>query len=182
MLAKDLLLTRQSTPVLTSPAPTDESLDFILQAGMRVPDHGGLTPWHFTVVKDEGLNKLGEIYKAASILANKTEVMVEKASKMPFRAPLIIVVSTDYKSNDKIPLSEQSIAAGCSVHAMQMAAFSAGFGAIWRTGDLSYNEDVKSALSICPHNDIVGFLYIGSLNKEAKVKPAKSYLQHVSYL
>ena len=182
MLAKDLLLTRQSSAVLTVPSPSEEVLDFILQAGMRVPDHGGLLPWHFTVIQNEGLVKLGEIYKTASINANKSEVMIEKASKMPFRAPLIIAISTDYKSESKIPLSEQLIAAGCSVHAMQMAAFSAGFGAIWRTGDMCYDDHVNSALMVSPHNDIVGFLYIGSLSKEATLKPTKSYTSHVNYL
>lgn len=182
MLAQELLLKRQSTPMLSSPGPSEDVLDFILQAGMRAPDHGGLIPWHFLVVRDEGLSKLSEVYKAQAICAGKSEAMIEKASKMPFRAPLMIVISTDYKANDKVPYSEQLISAGCCAHAMQMAAFTAGLGAIWRSGELCYNDHVKSALNVAPHNDIVGFLYIGSLTKEPKVKPPKSYAEHVSYL
>lgn len=182
MHARDLLLTRQSTPSLDFPAPSDDVLDIILQAGMRVPDHAALTPWHFMVVKGEGLNKLSDIYKTAAINAGKSEAMVEKASKMPFRAPLMIIVTTQYQINEKVPESEQLIAAGCSVHAMQMAAYSMGFGAIWRTGDLCYNPEVKAALNVIDGNEIVGFLYIGSCGKDQKRKPAKPYTDHVSYL
>ncbi|MDG1750823.1 MAG: nitroreductase, partial [Thalassotalea sp.] len=39
MKAIDLLLTRQSDPRLTAPAPDKDTLETILTAGMRVPDH-----------------------------------------------------------------------------------------------------------------------------------------------
>ena len=47
MNSTELLLTRQSNPHLCEPAPAGEDLHNILSAGMRVPDHGGLMPWHF---------------------------------------------------------------------------------------------------------------------------------------
>lgn len=182
MKAQELLLTRQSTSVLTTPAPDQSELEVILNAGMRVPDHGGLTPWYFTVVQNDGLKKLSNIFKEAAIKVNKSEVMIDKASKMPNRSPLILIVSTNYKANDKVPESEQLIAAGCCVHAMQMAAFSLGYGAIWRTGDLCYDDTVKSALNVSENNDIVGFLYIGSLVKKTVTKTRKGFETHVNYL
>ena len=53
MDAKELLLTRQSSPRLIAPAPNDEQLDFMLNAGARAPDHGALTPWEFIIGVDE---------------------------------------------------------------------------------------------------------------------------------
>ena len=181
MNAKELLLQRQSTPRLISPAPVEADIEFMLNAGMRAPDHGCLKPWFFTVIKDQGLHKLSKVFEQAAIELNFSQEKIEKAKKMPFRAPLIIVISTQYQLHEKVPQIEQSIAAGCSTHAMQMAAFSLGYGAVWRTGDFSYNDMVKSGLSINLANDIIGFLYIGTPAKDIPIKPLKSIEHHVSY-
>ncbi|TYK66896.1 NAD(P)H nitroreductase [Colwellia echini] len=189
MNAIELLLQRQSTPMLTSPAPTDDDLSTLLAAGMRVPDHGGLKPWHFQVVSGQGLQKLSDIYlQAVSVeLTNsdfEEQVILdkkEKTAKMPFRAPMIIVISTNYAEHSKVPKQEQLVAAGCCAHAMQMAAFALGYGAMWRTGDFAYNPIVKKGLGVTNDNEIVGYLYLGTPTKEANAKPAKDYQAHVSY-
>jgi len=181
MNSLELLLNRQSNPFLCEPAPAGTDLHHILSAGMRVPDHGGLLPWHFTVVEGEGLNKLSEYFVNAVKLTTDDEAKLEKTRNMPFRAPMIIVVSTKYQEH-KVPKQEQLITAGCSVHAMQMMAYSLGYGAMWRTGDLSYNNSVKYALNISTQDEIVGYLYIGSEKKTLPCKPVKPYEGHVTYL
>ena len=65
---------------------------------------------------------------------------------------------------------------------MQMAAQAQGFGAMWRTGDLSYNDDVKLALDVDLSEDIVGFLYVGSLKKSLPLKPEKPFDSVTRYL
>ena len=182
MQSIDLLLTRRSTPLLTEPAPNEQDLQTILKAGMRVPDHGGLTPWHFTVVKNEGLKRLSTIFVDAAKQDKSDEVKLAKVKKMPFRAPLIIIISTDVKPHDKVPKQEQIIAAGCCVHAMQMTAFALGYGAMWRTGDFSYHPFVKKQLNVANENEIVGFLYIGTPTKQLADKPSKTFEPYVSYL
>jgi len=199
MTAIELLLQRQSTPLLTTPAPDAPDLDNILSAGMRVPDHACLKPWHFMVIQNEGLQRLSDLFveainldaasKAGLIegtsIANVTESDLEKkiakTMKMPFRAPMIIVISTQYSEHGKVPKSEQLIAAGCASHAMQMAAFTLGYGAMWRTGELAYNTVVKEGLNIGEGNEIVGFLYIGTASKTLPLKPVRHYKDNVSY-
>jgi len=189
MNAIELLLSRQSNSVLTDPAPNEADITTLLSAGMRAPDHGGLKPWHFHVITGDGLQRLSEIYLAAKTLDMQGSSMDEEAineklakvAKMPFRAPMIIAISTNYAQHSKVPKQEQLVAAGCCAHAMQMAAFALGYGAIWRTGDLAYHETVKQGLAIEPGNDIVGFLYIGTPTKVAKIKPAKSYQECVTF-
>jgi nitroreductase len=177
----EFLQTRQSNPHLQGDAPNEEVINNILQAGMRVPDHGGLIPWHFTVVKGEGLGKLGNTFKSAVISDGADDAKIEKAGKMPFRAPLIIVISTKYQQHVKVPKQEQLITAGCAAHAMQMAATSLGLGAMWRTGEMSYHPLVKERLNIALHEEIVGFLYIGEKAKELPLKATKSPAEFVSY-
>lgn len=178
MTGIELLLQRQSNPSVTFPAPDSEALESILSAGMRVPDHACLQPWHFTVIEGEGLQRLSDLYVSSS---DKQTANIEKIAKMPFRAPMIIVVSSQYKQHEKVPFQEQLITAGLCAHAMQMAAFSLGFGAMWRTGDLAYNSKVKKELGVSGQDEIIGFLYLGTPCKEQGIKPSKSLEGKVTY-
>jgi len=181
MKALDLLLYRQSNPFLQAPAPSVTELHEIISAGMRAPDHGGLQPWHFTVIKDSGLERLAQLFVETLTQQGADLAKINKAAKMPFRAPLIIVISTNYQKHEKVPEKEQLITAGCSTHAMQMAATALGYGAMWRTGILSEEPHVKSGLNIGEEQDIVGFLYIGSKSKELPLKAHKPHESFVSY-
>ncbi|MBE8168079.1 MAG: NAD(P)H nitroreductase [Shewanella sp.] len=174
MNAKQLLLTRQSTPRLTAPAPTEEQLKFILDAAVRVPDHAGLSPWEFIIAKESGLDKLAGAFVDAAKKSGANEELIAKSAKMPFRAPMVITVVAKYQTHPKVPMLEQSIAAGCATMAMQQAVFAIGLGGVWRTGDFAFNNDVKLALGIKESDDIVGFLYIGTPMVNAPVKPSKS--------
>jgi nitroreductase len=177
----DFLQTRQSNPHLEGNTPDEEAINNIIKAGMRVPDHAGLTPWRFAVVKEHGLTKLSKAFKSAVISDGGDEAKIEKAAKMPFRAPLIIVISTKFHQHVKVPKQEQLIAAGCAAHAMQMAATCLNFGAMWRTGEMSYHPLVKERLGIELHEEIVGFLYIGEKAKELPLKSSKELGEYVSY-
>jgi nitroreductase len=178
----EFLHTRQSNPHLKGPVPNDDVISDILTAGMRVPDHGSLTPWHFTIVKEQGLDKLSKAFKSAAISDDADEAKIAKVTRMPDRAPLIIVISTRYQQHLKVPKQEQLVAAGCCVQAMQMAATAKGLGAMWRTGEFSYHPLVKERLSIALHEEIVGFLYIGHIAKALPLKNSKTFEDNVSYL
>jgi nitroreductase len=178
MKGLELLLHRQSNPLVTSPAPDTKTLNKILAAGMRVPDHACLQPWHFTVVTDNGLQKLSDLFVQSS---NIQTANIDKISKMPFRAPMIIVISSKITQHDKVPKQEQLITAGCCAHAMQMAAFELGFGAMWRTGEFAYNKQVKQGLKISEQDEVIGFLYIGTPCKEQGIKAAKCFESKVTY-
>ena len=145
---------------------------------MRVPDHGSLRPWHYTVITDDGLQRLSDLFVASS--DGQTNDL-EKIAKKPFRAPMIIVISTQYCDHEKVPLQEQLIATGCCAHAMQMAAFTLGYGAVWRTGGFAYNSKIKQGLAIDDQDEIVGFLYIGTAGRPQVLKPVKSFESKVSY-
>ena len=51
--AIEYLLDRNSMKTVTAPAPSDEELAQILQAAVAAPDHGGLTPWRFKIIRQE---------------------------------------------------------------------------------------------------------------------------------
>lgn len=148
MDALTLLLNRRSASRLTIPAPEGEALKNILNAGMRAPDHGALQPWHFIVMQGDGITKFSQLLENAAKTAELGPEVEEKARNAPLRAPLIITVIAKVKPEHKVPGWEQVVAAGCSVHAMQMAAVAQGFGGIWRTGAWTKDPVVRKAWDV----------------------------------
>lgn len=162
MQALELLINRTSYNKLTEPAPSGAALDNIFKAAVAAPDHGGLTPYRFIVFKDQALQDLGEIFAEAAEADQSDCEKIEKAKKMPLRAPLIIAVIACLDPSNKIPVSEQHLTAGCAAQAMQMAAVAQGFQGIWRSGAYSYHQHVTTQLKLSENEKIVGFLYLGT--------------------
>lgn len=181
MDALELLLTRSSNNKLCAPAPAGEALDNILNAGLRAPDHANLSPFQFIVCQGEGLSKLSSIFKSAAETEGKTDAEIEKATKAPFRAPMIIVGICQYKEHEKVPRVEQIGTTACAVQNMQMAAFAQGFNGIWRTGGFAHSNLVKEALGLAEQDEIVGFLYLGTTENDTVIKRQKSQDGVVSF-
>ncbi len=182
MDAIELLLTRQSTPRLTTPAPNDRELKIILDAAIRVPDHGALTPWEFIIATGKGLEILADIYVNAAKKRGADEDFLHKAKGMPMRAPMVITVVAKTLQHSKVPILEQQIAAGCATMAMQQAAFALGLGAVWRTGEFAFDANVNQALGLKAEDQIVGFLYVGTPAVIAPTKPLRDGRQFARFL
>lgn len=168
MEALDLLLNRYSCNQLIAPAPDAAVLENILQAALRSPDHGALTPWRFIVSEGEGLKTLGSYYREAAAKRGMPEKDIAKAQSAPLRAPMIITVVTKVKPHNNVPEIEQIASAGCTVLLMQMAAQAQGFNGIWRTGWFAYDEHIKAELGLSCDDIIVGYLYLGTPNMSCK--------------
>ncbi|MER2493517.1 NAD(P)H nitroreductase [Catenovulum sediminis] len=181
MQAIELLLKRTSYNQLVEPAPNGDVLANILQAGCCVPDHGGLTPWRFIVFKAQALVDLGEIYAEAAEQDGADCEKIEKAKNMPLRAPMVIAVIANIDENNKIPASEQLIAAGCAAHSIQMAAVAQGFQGIWRTGVFAYHPHIKQQLKLTAQEQIVGYIYLGTAKGDVPAKSRKNYQNFVQY-
>jgi nitroreductase len=173
MNALDLLLNRSSQPRLQAPAPEGEVLENIMQSALRAPDHRCLTPWRFVVCTGKGLNRLGDIFQQAAILADADEAVVTRAAQLPLRAPMVVVAIADYKQDEKVPRVEQIASTACAVNAMQMAAVAQGFQGVWRTGSYATDENVKKAFDCKPEDEILGFLYLGSSTIKPLPKPTR---------
>lgn len=181
MDALDLLLQRRSASRLADPAPGGETLENILQAGLRAPDHGALQPWHFVMIAEEGRERFSELLVSAAARDGADEKAIEKAQNAPFRAPLIIAVIARCEEHPKVPEWEQVVSAGCAVMAMQMAAQAQGFNGIWRSGAWTEHEVVRQGLGCRAQDKIVGFLYLGTPRLKAAPLTAVDTAPFVSY-
>jgi nitroreductase len=168
MNAIDCLLKRCSVPAasLCAPGPSEEHLNQIVQAGLRVPDHGIIQPWRIQKISSNGQQALGELYAALFSRDNPgaPEQQVEFQRQRALRAPTLIVVTThpDPAKFDKVPLIEQQLSAGAICQNMLLAAFALGYGAQWLTGWPAYHPEVRRALGHSDDTLIAGFIFIGT--------------------
>lgn len=162
MDALTLLRQRRSCAALTEPAPKGEALEAILEAALRVPDFQRLRPYRFFIAEGEGLDRLGDLMEQAARNGGHPPETIERAPKMPKRAPLVVVVAAIHRPHAIVTRLEQQLTAGCAVMAMQMAAVAQGFSGLWRSGWPMFDRGLHDALGLSEDDQIVGFLYLGT--------------------
>lgn len=182
MDAIQLLTQRRSIPRLLAPAPSEDDLKIIIDAGLRAPDHGALTPWEFNIAQGEGLHQLSKIFTEAVQSDQGDQARLDKASQAPYRAPMVITVIARTKIHAKVPIIEQILSAACATQAMQMAAVALGYQGFWRTGPMTYHPFVREAFKVDGDDQIVGFLYLGTADCSPASPPQRNHSDYVTYL
>lgn len=163
--AFDFLARRQSCPAraLTGPAPSRAALEPILQAALRVPDHGGLQPWRLVVIPHAAMPRLAEL--AESIARNRgyDDERIQKGRGQFDRGISAVAVISAPKPVDKIPLIEQRLSAGALCLGVVNAAQAAGWGACWLTGWVSHDADFAARAFGCQGDEqVAGIVHIGT--------------------
>lgn len=157
------LLSRQSHNKLTEPGPTDEQLEVMFKAALRAPDHALLKPWRYRIYSGHGRERLAEYFVQAA-KQSSPDISAEKLTKVrakPMRAPMVIVASVCVTEHPKVPEIEQVLSGGASVQNLLMAAHFQGVGAIWRTGEIAFNQHFMNLLGCAENEKIIGFIYLG---------------------
>lgn len=161
----DFLSTRRSRPAKTlkAPAPDRAALEPILNAALRVPDHGKLEPWRLIVLEGAALARLADL---TARLASERGLEPEKAAKAEamFRtAPLMVTVVTCPVASDKIPELEQTLSAGAVCLSLVNAALASGWGANWLTGWMAFDRDfLTEGLGLAETEWVAGYMVIGT--------------------
>jgi nitroreductase len=162
----DFLLTRRSVTArnMTDPGPSEDELDQILRAGMRVPDHGRLGPWRFIVIKGDARVAFGDVLGAAFKKDNPDafEELIEVERERFQRAPVVVAVTSRIAKEHKIPEWEQTLSSGAACINLLNAAHAIGYAAQWLTEWPAYHDDVATALSLEENERVAGFVYVGT--------------------
>jgi nitroreductase len=165
------LKARRSVPsrLLHEPGPDEDQLWAMLEAAVRVPDHGKLCPWRFIRIRGDARARLGgllaERQRERDPLA--PEAVVEKDRQRFNHAPLVLAVVACPVAGHKVPEQEQLLSAGSVCFALLQAAQALGFGAQWLTGWAAYDPVVTARLGLDAGERIVGFIHIGSADEPA---------------
>ena len=136
----EAIRSRRSVKKLTSPAPTDAQVAELLELASTAPDHGGLSPWRFTVLS-------GAALEAFPLDAGSS--------------PMVVVVGAE-PQGDKIRVEEQVAAVAASAQLLLLAADSMGYGAMWRTGSAAYDPEVARAAGLSSAGRVVAFIHLGT--------------------
>ena len=181
----DYLLSRRSVVIrdMGEPGPSEPEMQKILSAGMRVPDHGRLTPWRFVVINGEGREKMGVVLKTAfkKERPDAIEEQLEIEQQRFTRAPTIVAVISKTNPEHKIPEWEQVLSSGAACQNILTSALSMGFAAQWVTEWYAYNTDVKLSLGLETRDRIAGFIYLGTRTETPKDRTRPAYESIVSH-
>lgn len=163
--ALDFLLTRRSRPAktLAEPVPDRATLETLLRAAARTPDHGKLEPWRFVVLGKGAMPRLAKAVQARGEAIGLDPEQITKGRSQFDQGHLAVAVIEVQKPSDKIPALEQTYSAGAVCLALLNAALAAGWGANWLTGWPSHDRDfVQSELGLGDQERIAGLIHIGT--------------------
>ena len=187
MIAFDLLNSRRSVPSrqLGEPGPTDAQLRQLLEAAIRVPDHGKLTPWRMLLIRGDARRRLGEclaeIHKRHE--PDVPDAVISKDRERYNFAPLIVaVIARVDPSHPKVPEQEQILSAGYVAYNLLLGAQALGYGAQWLTGWAAYDRDAAALLGLAANERVIGFVHIGTVLKPAVEGPRPTLADIVSEL
>jgi len=182
----DFLMTRRSvrTRDMIAPGPDRFEMQKILQAAMRVPDHGKLSPWRFIVLDNEtDQDALGVLISAG--LCQEKDVSEKIAAKMhgyAKQAPVLVVaIYSPCLTGTSVPLWEQELSAGAACMNMLTAATAMGFGGQWLTGWAAYSDYVAKGLSLTEGEKIAGFMFFGTASNDPSERPRPDPADHIQY-
>lgn len=186
MTTIDLLLTRRSVLALNlvEPAPDDDTLNLILRAGIRVPDHGRCEPWRIQVLRKAAQKALGEIsaeiFKGENPDARESQIAAER--ERPQRSPLLLVVTSHPNAEKfvKVPEIEQTLSSATVCQNILIATQALGFNAQWVTDWPAYHAEICTALGHSSDTKIVGFIHIGTAEKPPNERPRPDFETIVS--
>ena len=179
-----LLQQRHSVPSrqLGEPGPDAATLNSLLEAAIRVPDHGKLEPFRIILLQGDAKLAFGERMATLSLRVNP-DMADSKREKDRTRydfAPLVAVVVARLDAQSKVPVIEQQLSAGCVAYNLLLGAQALGFGAQWLTGWAAYDRDVAKLLGMKKNEHVIGFLHIGTPSMDAPERERPAYDEIVS--
>ncbi|GGF18802.1 nitroreductase family protein [Subtercola lobariae] len=188
MSAYDALLHRRSHSKVGLRAPSHTELLRLIDAAATVADHSSLRPWRLIALRGEQRDALGQAFANAAAAGGGSAgagggggawaaaesrgdaaggaMDVDGPARDKFvakarRAPLLIAIVASPKPSEKVAEWEQAAVAAGVAHNLTLLLDEAGWGVIWRTGNLTRTEPVRRLHRLAPNEQLLGWLYVG---------------------
>jgi nitroreductase len=158
------LLSRQSVGIkhLQEPGPDDGQLQQLVEAALRAPDHAGLVPFRFAVVRGAARERLGALFVQAAIDAGKSEFDAQIERERAQRAPVTVaVIARIDNGHPLVPAHEQWASVGGALTNLLNAAHAMGFGGKMLSGSKVRHPALQQAF--CASGEtLVGWIALGT--------------------
>ena len=158
---------------LAEPGPDDASLERMTEAALRAPDHGGLVPYRFVVVRGAARERLACTFEQAARDAGKDDasVAMERARSLGVPVTVAVVVRID-AGHPLAPPHEQWIAVGGAIANFLNAAHALGYGGKLLSGRKVRLPAVQAAFCE-PGETLVGWIVLGTPQRGLAAKLSK---------
>jgi nitroreductase len=159
------LTARRAEPRRDGEAPDDGALALILHAATTVPDHGGLRPWRFAVVRGAGQDRFADALEAGLRElrgGDQPEAAVAKMRGKAHAAPCAVALIASPQPESNVPVWEQVASASCTGYAMVLAAAELGFGAVWKSAAVVDAGPVRALFRLADEERLLGWINLGS--------------------
>lgn len=154
------LLSRRSGSRLIEPAPGDTEFGYLLRAAAASPDHHGLRPWRWILVRGEGRDRLADILtdEGAHGPASRTQSDNVDATSAPLLAALVFAPDKDRPT----PEWDQLAATSAMSNSLTLLLHARGFGSVWRSERPTEAADLSRRLGLEDGERVLGWLCIGT--------------------
>lgn len=155
--------------MLGTDAPDRATLEYLLTAAARVPDHGKLEPWRFIILNATACKRLAELTTARGSELGVDQRRLDKDHSGFNDAPLIVAVISCPKPHPSVPEVEQYASAAAVCLSLLNASLAAGWGSVWLTGWRATDRPfLTQGLQLFPHETVAGYIHIAN---EVRVPP-----------
>lgn len=162
--ALDALLGRQSVGIkhLAEPGPDEAQLRLMAAVALRAPDHAGLVPFRFAVVRGEARARLAALFTDAARAAGKDAAGATLDAERAQRAPVTVaVIARPDAGHPQVPLHEQWACLGGALANFLNAAHLMGYGGKMLSGAKVRDAAIQAAFCR-PGEQLVGWVALGT--------------------
>jgi nitroreductase len=132
-------------------------------AALRAPDHGGLVPFRFAVVRGAARQRLAALFAQAARDAGKGEDAARIDAERALRAPITVaVVARLDLGHPQVPSHEQWACIGGALTNFLNAAHALGFGGKMLSGAKVRQAAVQQAFCEAAGETLLGWIALGT--------------------
>jgi nitroreductase len=147
--------------VAPGPLPRD-LVNELVEAALWAPNHHLTHPWRFVVLAGAARREVGLAHARAvarSKRGHPPEGLAKEAALLE-RAPVVIACAVAGR-DDPVQAREDRDTVAAGIQNLLLAAHARGLAAIWRTGVMPDEPEVREALGLAPVDVLVGMVYVG---------------------
>ncbi|NIM43690.1 MAG: nitroreductase [Hydrogenophaga sp.] len=150
------------TKYLREPAPSHDELLRMATAALRAPDHAGLVPYRFAVVRGAAKQDLANLFESAALAQGKSAEQAQRDRERATAPPLLVAVIARIDAGHPLAtVHEQWIALGGALANFLTAAHALGYGGKMLSGSKVRDPSVVSAFCR-PGETLVGWMVLGT--------------------
>jgi len=158
----------------------------LVELATWAPNHRLTEPWRFTIIRGAARERLGSLWAEIAgrdlpLTGSAREAALQREAAKLLRAPVLIAASVRTDPDD-VTATEDLAATAAAVENILLGAAGMGLGAMWRTGEMAYSQEVKAFLGLDPTDRIVAFVYLGRPSAEAPPPKARDVEAAVRWL